>query len=317
MSRATKICWTLNNYDDDMIAKIKSGIEPLCKYIVFGKEKGVNGTAHLQGFLILKKQTRINTINKIFKEKVGKAWHCEIAKGNNQQASDYCKKEKDFYESGSFPKCAGARMDIHNFLQMAKVEKDEEKLADQFPNEYVRYYKAAIRVRDIRIKKDRDQELKQLYENARLRPWQRITINKLDNQCDRKVTWVYDPIGNMGKSWLATYLYVRGDCYLIEGGKRIDVAYAYNHELYVVFDFTRSQEEQVNYSLIESFKNGKIFSAKYDCKWKMMKPAKVLCLSNFYPDKSKLSQDRWQILDFSPQSPPNPNRAGPDDEPTN
>lgn len=299
--RATRVCWTLNNYTEEHIAAVKL-LSMDCKYIVFGKEVGDEGTPHLQGFLILKKQKRMSAITQWFTSAVGKAWHSEIARGTNDEAANYCKKDGDYWETGDYPKGRGTRTDVKQFLEAVREGQDDDILASEWPDQWVKYHKAADRLRGVIKAKKRKLELAQDYEAAELRQWQQVTIRKLEAQDDRKVTWVYDPEGNMGKSWLANYLLQRGDCYLVEGGKRADVAHAYNHEQYVVFDYTRSQEDQVNYSLIESFKNGRIFSSKYESHMKLFKPAKVLCLSNFDPDREKLSKDRWQVLEFPPQS---------------
>lgn len=295
---ATKVCWTLNNYSEAMIEAIIEKIVPLCKYLVYGKEVGENETPHLQGFLILKKRTRMATLTKKFKEATGKDWHSEIARGTNHEAAIYCKKDGDFKEWGSYPKGRGSRTDIADFLAAVRDGQDDDILAEAYPDQWVKYHKAADKLRGALKTKKRKLELQEDYENCTLRPWQQITLKKLAEQNDRQVTWVYDPKGNMGKSWLASYLLQGGNAYIIEGGKRADIAHAYNYEDTVVFDFTRSQEEQVNYSTIESFKNGRLFSSKYESIMKIFKPAKVLCLSNFFPDKSKLSLDRWQILEF-------------------
>lgn len=72
-----------------------------------------------------------------------------------------------------------------------------------------------------------------------------------------------------------------------------DIAYAYNYEPWVVFDFTRDKELIVNYSVIEHLKNGVIFSWKYESFTKRFPSPKIICLSNFTPEFDKLSKDRW------------------------
>lgn len=86
------------------------------------------------------------------------------------------------------------------------------------------------------------------------------------------------------------------DVLILESGKKADLANAFHNEKIIVFDYTRSMEETVNYSILENFKNGYMFSAKYNSATKHFQACKVLCLANFMPDKAKLSLDRWMIF---------------------
>lgn len=289
----TRVCFTVNNYTNAHYEDLKTKGVELCKYIVIGKETGESGTPHLQGFLILKKKTKIKTVTGWIKG------HTEPARGKNEEAANYCKKDGVFFEHGTYPKGKGARTDIAEFLDAVKRGADDLVLAEEHPDCYAKYQRAKENLRTVSKKKRNFAKMQEEYNGASLRPWQKITLKKLMEQDNRKVTWVYDADGNIGKSWLANWLYVNHGAYIIEGGKRADVSYAYNCEEIVVFDFTRSQEEQVNYSLIESFKNGRIFSSKYESSLKVFTPAKVLCLSNFNPDREKLSADRWQVLEYT------------------
>ena len=218
------------------------------------------------------------------------------------------KKDGIFFENGTYPKGRGTRTDIKVFLNAAMSGADDEVLAQEYPDEYAKYHRAAEKARAVAKRNSRKRKLTEVYDDVTLRDWQRVVLKKLASQDDRKVTWVYDPDGGLGKSWLANYLLAKENAFLIEGGKRADIAYAYNYEKIVVFDFTRSQEEQVNYSTIESFKNGRIFSSKYESGLKIFDPATVLCLSNFDPDRTRLSSDRWQVLKFNREDTNEPPR---------
>lgn len=304
MSKAvTRVVFTVNNYTGTQYENIKRfGIDS-CKYLTMGKETGESGTPHLQGFLILKKKTRLSTITKALSAG-GTAAYTAPASGSNSQAATYCQKDGVFFEHGTYPKGKGDRTDIKDFLDAVKRGADDEILADEHPACYAKYQRAKEALRTHVTKKRKLSALRDQYTNVSLRDWQKIALKKLMAQDSRKVTWVYDPVGNMGKSFLANYLLTVKGAYLVESGKRSDIAYAYNFEPIVVFDFTRSQEEQVNYSTIESFKNGRLFSPKYESGLKVFDSCKVLCLSNFNPDRSKLSADRWQVLEFPNWSPP-------------
>ena len=136
-----------------------------------------------------------------------------------------------------------------------------------------------------------------LFEDTVLQPWQRLARRLLLDQSDRTVLWIYDPLGDTGKSYLAKYLKATlPSCILLESGKKADLANAFSNEEVVIFDYTRSMETTINYSILENFKNGYLFSPKYNSSVKQFKSCKVMCLANFVPDLSKLSQDRWMYF---------------------
>jgi len=120
----------------------------------------------------------------------------------------------------------------------------------------------------------------------------------LGDQNDRQVTWVVDLEGGKGKTYLSNCIQANFSTFYCRGGKIADVAHSYNYEEYVIFDFTRESEEYVSYSTIEMFKDGKIWSPKYESCIKITTPKKVLVLSNFAPDKTKMSSDRWDIINL-------------------
>ena len=84
-----------------------------------------------------------------------------------------------------------------------------------------------------------------------------------------------------------------------ENGKNADIRYAYIYEPIVIFDFSRSVEERVNYEIIESIKNDIFFSSKYESGMKLFNVPHVIIFANFYPDQNKLSLDRWDIREVN------------------
>ncbi len=76
------------------------------------------------------------------------------------------------------------------------------------------------------------------------------------------------------------------------------MAYAYKNESIVIIDLARTQAESVNYfyQFIESLKNGVLFSPKYESGQKIFKPPHVFVFANYEPDQTKLSADRWNIV---------------------
>lgn len=295
---------TVNNYSEQGYEALKRWSVSKCSYAVIGKEKGEKGTPHLQCFFIMKKRIRIGSLTNQIEKETGKHPFTAKANGTNDEAADYCKKERIFWEHGTYSKSRGQRNDIKTFFEAVKRGANNEILAAEYPKEYAKYHAAATKLRDELQHTTNKEKIKNNFNAKPLRKWQRHALNKLMEQDDRHVLWIYDSEGNLGKSWLGNWIVANMDAFLVEGGKCADIAHAYNYEPYVIFDYTRSQEERVNYSVIESFKNGRIFAPKYESKLKVFEAAKIICFSNFNPDREKLSNDRWQVLSYDGPNKP-------------
>lgn len=140
-SRLRNFVFTCNNWTDESVKTIVDKLEPLSKYIIYGKEIGKKGTPHLQGYCQLKTSQRRAAIKKALPG----FWFAK-AKGNAEQASGYCKKDDDYYEWGVMKK-AGKRTDIDSLYHMAAENKSDVEIGESNPSGYLRYYKAIDRVR--------------------------------------------------------------------------------------------------------------------------------------------------------------------------
>ena len=137
-------------------------------------------------------------------------------------------------------------------------------------------------------------------EAAELKEWQQkltdIVMEQEETRETRKVNWVYDVIGNSGKTFWAEFMDSTEEAFVTYNGKIADIAYAIKRPRHVILDLTRSQAGYFNYSVIEAIKNGRLFSTKYEAKMKVIKVPTVTILANQAPDRTKLSQDRWNVL---------------------
>jgi len=310
-AQGRNFCFTHNNYKAGDIEALMGA--DWISYGCVGKEVGESGTPHLQGYIQLKKGMRITEVNvaKRLKKLFEKQPAVFIAKGTVEQNQTYCSKQaseeeddEKYFEWGEArgKKTQGTRSDIAKFKDAVVEGKDDLTLAEEFPGEFMKYYKAADRLRKSLKKAQGETAMKEAYKNVTLRDWQEKLVKHVEEQNDRQVTWVIDPKGNSGKSWLANWLYVHKGAFIVDGGKQADIAHAYDCQEWVVFDYTRSQEEYINYQVIESFKNGRIFSPKYDSAMKIFKPAKLIVFANWAPDYKALSEDRWDIMDMSAET---------------
>jgi hypothetical protein len=156
-------------------------------------------------------------------------------------------------------------------------------------------------VRDLQ-QDDKLDELAAGFESAILKHWQNeLNIYLKERPSERRVIWFTDVIGNTGKTWMSRYLLatLRENCIRLENSKSDNIKYAYNGERVVIFDYSRSQADHVNYEVIESVKNGIMFSGKYESCSKTFDIPHVVIFANFEPDLTKLSADRWDVRHFT------------------
>lgn len=92
-------CYTINNYDD-VDTDLVYGLHTITnvRYHVVGSELGNAGTPHLQGYVVFQDAKTLSAV----KDLLPRA-HLEVAVGSHLQASDYCKKDNDYFEQGTLP----------------------------------------------------------------------------------------------------------------------------------------------------------------------------------------------------------------------
>lgn len=112
MARSRNYCFTLNNYSEVEYNQI---IESDYKYLVIGKETGKNNTPHLQGYIEFANAKKLKTLKKL-----NSRIHWEIRKGTAKEASDYCKKDKNYIEHGQLSQ-QGKRNDLNNIKNIIKT----------------------------------------------------------------------------------------------------------------------------------------------------------------------------------------------------
>lgn len=111
-------CFTINNYTDLEYTTVTAMD---CRYLCVGKEIGESGTPHLQGYVYYNNPRAFKSVKKIMPRA-----HIEPAKGTPLQASEYCKKDREYLEKGELPK-QGGRTDLENVRQIVR---DGGRMAD-------------------------------------------------------------------------------------------------------------------------------------------------------------------------------------------
>lgn len=132
-------CFTVNNWtpeDEELFQQLE------CKYLVYGREVGESGTPHLQGYVRFNAMKRLSAMKKLH----AKA-HWEKAMGNHEQASDYCKKDGDYFEKGDAPS-QGKRTDLEAVCDMIKSGSAIQTVAEEHPATYVKFGRG---IRDLKL----------------------------------------------------------------------------------------------------------------------------------------------------------------------
>lgn len=144
-------------------------------------------------------------------------------------------------------------------------------------------------------------------KEVRLYDWQKSLVEKVENPApneERLIHWVWSEEGNVGKTFMAKYLSDNYDAIIFRNSGVKDIVFAYNYEPVVIFDLPRTDDSHIQYiyNLLEQFKDGYVFSAKYASVVKKMPiPPIVVVFANKPPLKvidgrETMSEDRWDII---------------------
>lgn len=151
MSRTYYWCFTLNNPTDVETANLAEKLgslqsEPLnpvmgLGFLVYGFERGEEGTPHLQGYCEFNSRVRLPAV----KAAIGNRSHVEPRKGTFWEAYEYCCKDGDFRQGGK-PRIddmergqSGKRTDLERIRLGIIAGQEEKTIADTYFSQWVRY----------------------------------------------------------------------------------------------------------------------------------------------------------------------------------
>lgn len=284
--------FTLNNYDDNDIERLAS-LSDKVQYLVYGKEVGESGTPHLQGFVRFRTRCRFGRCKNL----IGITAHIEVAK-DPLAAIEYCKKDNDITEIGSLDVQPGRRTDLDEFKDDVKAGVvDPKELREKHSEVFAKY-------RSFCMSYIIDNAPKKIMPEHVLNDWQREMKEYLETTPDqRKIRFVVDYKGNTGKSWFS-YWYAQQNekCQVLCPGKYADMAFVLRMNINVlILDCPRSKQgDFIQYDFLEHCKNGHVFSPKYESVVKQLDDIHIVVMMNQMPDVSKLSADRFQIIELNP-----------------
>lgn len=263
-------------------------------YVVYQTEKCPStGRSHQQGYVVLLKKQRRNKLSSTLLNA-----HLESRNGTHTQAVKYCTKEETRIEGpfylGEDPgeRHQGRRSDLEEVAELLRAGKTKKEVYDACPEVAAKYggwietYGRMLR---------REQMLAGLQPFLPRPGWQTSLHDLLGGEPDsRKIHWRFEYGGNVGKSYFALH-YDPANTFIITSGKHADIIYAYSGERVVFFDWSRKAEDSFPYGLAESFKNGYFLSTKYQSQQMRFPVPHVVVFANFDPQRSALSEDRWDI----------------------
>lgn len=135
-------------------------------------------------------------------------------------------------------------------------------------------------------------------------PWQQQVLDEVAQPPnDRKILWIHEPTGNVGKSKLLKYMRFKGLAVRVPMGSAGQLRCAMigkgTQRCYVVdLPRVRGKDDSLYdlFAAIEELKNGWIESAFYGKAAElMMTPPHVIVVSNDPPRLDLCSQDRWAV----------------------
>lgn len=299
--------FTLNNYSDvdvrhaitgpnDISEDAQGILVPYLRRSVVGEEVAPStGTPHLQGFMEFTKRQSLASVKRIYPSA-----HWTGAKGTTLQNYRYCIKDGKFKTHGDW-------VDIQNKLDKRKGgvhasilraistgQRNDIITSETFLRHKRSYDEVCMEIIENQHQISRYQRL----SSCLLSKVQMSILRRLFIQDTRKVLWIVDSTGGSGKTFLAHVLNSLYGYDLLDGvTKPCDVcALLSPSPKGIVFDVTRSDSTHFSYQVLEMLKNGFIMSGKYHGIKRVFNPVPVLVVANFEPDKSRLSEDRWEVL---------------------
>lgn len=293
------------NYKDveDVEATMSADVEKMkgmdAVYVVVGRHVGTKShVPHIHALLRFGFQATFKRIKDAFPRA-----SIEMRKGTDKQCKEYIGKDGMILLEIGVPAAGGGGQDAAECLEVVTELMEGKEMMDvvkAHPSLGVKHF-ANLEALERRMKVRKDVKLPE----HRLYEWQDRLLKVLDCVPDpRQILWIYDEVGGAGKSWLSRKLMIEYGANFFVNGKTNDIMYLWNPEAregkqpICVFDLTRQNDGQVNYSIMEQLKNGVGVSQKYHPCVKSGNTPHVVVMANFMPAFDKFSAGRlcvWRV----------------------
>lgn len=138
----------------------------------------------------------------------------------------------------------------------------------------------------------------------KLYPWQQQVVDILLPLDDRGINIIYDPTGNIGKSYLVEYLWYKRIALPIPPLRSMDdickAVMSVQEDWWTAYiiDMPRGMlKHKMNefYSGIETLKNGFVYDTRYQYEYKFIGRPNIVVFTNVVPNLKYMTRDRWNI----------------------
>lgn len=133
--RARGFVFTVNNPLDGREDAIIEALQTVCQYCIIGRERGANGTPHLQGYVYFANPKGFERVVELLGNPRA---HVEKARGSPIQNREYCSKDGNFRELGELPR-QGRRKDLEIIQQDICAGASEKQIADSYFSTWIVY----------------------------------------------------------------------------------------------------------------------------------------------------------------------------------
>lgn len=246
--RARSWVFTVNNYndqDEDRIKNIK------CKYLIYGKEVGEQGTPHLQGTI----QYPTQRVFKSVKKDLGDKAHIEICR-DLYKSIEYCRKDGDVIEIGQPPSDGGAEGKEY-WARILKQAREHGVVDDE---------QIQFKYRNVIQQHHRDYKLSQVLED--------VELNNV---------WLYGPAGSGKSRWARETYPGLFDKSINKWWDGYD-----GEETVLLDDFDRSHSMLLHY--VKRWADRYPFPAEVKGGCVRIRPKRIIVTSNWHPSEIWLSQ---------------------------
>lgn len=157
------------------------------------------------------------------------------------------------------------------------------------------------------FKLGKKQSILEKYEGTVWKDWQNDIINICTSEPDdRSIYWFWEPKGCAGKTTFQKWIYLNYNNVIVLSGKSNDmkngiIEFKKTNECLpeiILINIPRVNKDFISFEDIESIKDMFFYSGKYEGGMVCGPNPHVLIFSNDKPDISKMSIDRWKIVNI-------------------